>query len=75
MRARVRAGHAEGWGQGQRGLWDTAIVGDIRPARRHFQEAAGLTSEILYTQGAGETQRAVISGSVEVGVGAGSWAF
>jgi NitT/TauT family transport system substrate-binding protein len=31
----------------------------------------GLTLEILWTQGAGETQQAVISGSVEVGTGVG----
>jgi NitT/TauT family transport system substrate-binding protein len=31
----------------------------------------GLTLELLYTQGGGETQQAVISGSVEIGVAAG----
>jgi NitT/TauT family transport system substrate-binding protein len=54
---------------GQRGLWDTAIS-DIGQRAGIFQEARP-TLEILYTQGAGETQQAVISGSVEIGVGAG----
>src|SRR5262245_7177064 len=54
---------------GQRGLWDTAIseVGQ----RSGIFKKHGLDLEILYTQGAGETQQAVISGSVEIGVGAG----
>src|SRR4029077_17023866 len=54
---------------GQRGLWDTAIS-DVGQRAGIFKKH-GLTLEILYTQGAGETQQAVISGSVEVGVGAG----
>src|SRR3954453_11942688 len=54
---------------GQRGLWDTAIS-DIGQRAGIFKKHS-LTLEILYTQGAGETQQAVISGSVEVGVGAG----
>src|SRR4249919_305306 len=54
---------------GQRGLWDTAIS-DIGQRAGIFKKH-GLVLEILYTQGAGETQQAVISGSVEVGVGAG----
>src|SRR5438445_10795228 len=54
---------------GQRGLWDTAIseVGQ----RAGIFKKQGLNLELLYTQGAGETQQAVISGSVEVGVGVG----
>ena len=31
----------------------------------------GLVLEIVYTQGAGETQQAVISGSVDIGIAAG----
>src|SRR3954470_23970109 len=54
---------------GQRGLWDTAIS-DIGQRAGIFKKH-GLTLEILYTQGAGETQQAVIAGSVDVGVGAG----
>src|SRR5262249_28118536 len=54
---------------GQRGLWDTAIseVGQ----RGGIFKKHGLSLEILYTQGTGETQQAVLSGSVEVGVGIG----
>src|SRR6266540_6871490 len=54
---------------GQRGLWDTSIseVGQ----RAGIFKKHGLTLELLYTQGAGETQQAVISGSVEIGVGVG----
>src|SRR6266705_3112820 len=51
---------------GQRGLWDTAIS-DVGQRAGIFKKH-GLTLELLYTQGAGETQQAVISGSVEVGV-------
>ena len=54
---------------GQRGLWDTSIS-DLGQRAGIFKKH-GLTLEILYTQGAGETQQAVISGGVEIGVGAG----
>ena len=54
---------------GQRGNWDTSIseVGQ----RAGIFKKHGLTLEILWTQGAGETQQAVISGSVDIGVAAG----
>jgi NitT/TauT family transport system substrate-binding protein len=54
---------------GQRGNWDTAIP--------HLGEKAGifkkhgLALELLYTSGGGETQQAVISGSVDIGTAAG----
>src|ERR1700756_626924 len=54
---------------GQRGNWDTSIseVGQLAGIfKRH-----GLVLEIVYTSGAGETQQAVISGSVDIGVAAG----
>ena len=54
---------------GQRGLWDTSIS-DIGQRAGIFKKH-GLTLEILYTQGAGETQQAVISGSVDLGIAAG----
>jgi NitT/TauT family transport system substrate-binding protein len=54
---------------GQRGLWDTSIS-DVGQRGGIFKKH-GLSLEILYTQGAGETQQAVISGSVEIGVGVG----
>ena len=54
---------------GQRGNWDTSIseVGQ----RAGIFKKHGILLEILWTQGGGETQQAVISGSVDVGVAAG----
>ena len=54
---------------GQRGLWDTSIS-DVGQRGGIFKKH-GLTLDIVYTQGSGETQQAVISESVEVGVGVG----
>jgi NitT/TauT family transport system substrate-binding protein len=54
---------------GQRGNWDTSVA-EIGQRAGIFKKQ-GLTLEILYTQGGGETQQAVISGSVDVGVAAG----
>ncbi len=54
---------------GQRGNWDTSVseVGQLAGIfKKH-----GLKLEIVYTSGAGETQQAVISGSVDLGIGAG----
>jgi NitT/TauT family transport system substrate-binding protein len=54
---------------GQRGNWDTSVseVGQLAGIfKKH-----GLTLDIVYTNGAGETQQAVISGSVDIGVAAG----
>ena len=55
---------------GQRGNWENAAPELGQQAgifRKH-----GLALEILYTQGGGETQQAVISGSVDIGVGVGT---
>jgi NitT/TauT family transport system substrate-binding protein len=54
---------------GQRGNWDTSVA-EIGQRGGIFKKQ-GLNLEILYTQGGGETQQAVISGSVEVGVATG----
>lgn len=54
---------------GQRGNWDTSVA-EIGQRMGIFKKQ-GLTLEILYTQGGGETQQAVISGSVDIGVAAG----
>jgi NitT/TauT family transport system substrate-binding protein len=54
---------------GQRGNWDTTIAETGQ--RGGIFKRNGLSLEILYTQGAGETQQAVISGSVEIGVAPG----
>src|SRR6266567_5651973 len=55
---------------GQRGNWENAAPELGQKAgifRKH-----GLSLELLYTQGAGETLQAVISGSVDVGIGVGT---
>jgi NitT/TauT family transport system substrate-binding protein len=54
---------------GQRGNWDTSIS-EIGQRLGIFKKH-GLELEILWTQGGGETQQAVISGSVEIGVATG----
>src|SRR3954451_6267764 len=54
---------------GQRGNWDTS-VSEIGQRAGLFKKH-GLTLELVYTQGAGETQQAVISGSVDIGIAAG----
>jgi NitT/TauT family transport system substrate-binding protein len=54
---------------GQRGNWDTS-VSELGQRAGIFKKH-GLTLEILYTQGGGETQQAVISGSVDLGIAAG----
>jgi len=54
---------------GQRGNWDTSIS-EIGQRVGIFKKH-GLVLEMVYTQGAGETQQAVIAGSVNIGIGAG----
>jgi NitT/TauT family transport system substrate-binding protein len=54
---------------GQRGNWDTTIA-EVGQRGGIFKKY-GLTLEILWTQGGGETQQAVISGSVDIGVAPG----
>ena len=54
---------------GQRGNWDTTIA-EVGQQAGIFKKH-GLTLEILWTQGGGETQQAVISNSVDIGVAPG----
>ena len=54
---------------GQRGNWENAAPELGQKAG--FFKKRGLTLELLYTQGAGETMQAVISGSVDLGIGVG----
>src|SRR2546430_16186947 len=54
---------------GQRGNWDTSIA-EVGQRAGIFKKH-GLILEILWTQGAGETLQAVISGSADIGVAAG----
>lgn len=54
---------------GQRGNWDTSV--SELGQRMGFFKKRGLALEILYTAGGGETQQAVLSGSVDLGLATG----
>ena len=54
---------------GQRGLWDSAIA-EIGVGAGIFRKH-NLELQTVYTSGGGETQQAVISGSVDIGVSPG----
>src|SRR5215471_15352435 len=54
---------------GQRGNWDTTVA-EVGQQAGIFKKH-GLKLEILWTQGGGETQQAVISASVDIGVAPG----
>jgi NitT/TauT family transport system substrate-binding protein len=55
---------------GQRGLWDSAIA-EVGTEAGIFARH-GLELQAFYTSGGGETQQAVISGSSDIGVSAGT---
>ena len=55
---------------GQKGFWDTSIA--AWGERAGLFKAEGLELDILYTDGGAQTQQAVISGSVQIGIGAGT---
>jgi NitT/TauT family transport system substrate-binding protein len=55
---------------GQRGNWDTAVA-ELGQRGGIFKKY-GLDLDILYTSGGGETQQAVLSRSVQIGVAAGT---
>jgi len=55
---------------GQRGSWETGIS-DLGQRAGIFKRHR-LELQIVYTQGSGETQQAVISGSVDIGIAAGT---
>jgi NitT/TauT family transport system substrate-binding protein len=55
---------------GQRGNWENSPP-ELGQKAGIFKKH-GLTLELLYTQGAGETLQAVISGSVDIGIGVGT---
>jgi len=54
---------------GQRGNWDTSI--SELCMRSGICKKHGVAVEILWTQGAGETQQAVIAGSADLGIAGG----
>jgi len=51
---------------GQRGNWDTAVA-ELGQQAGIFQKH-GLSLDILWTQGAGESQQALLSGSADIGL-------
>lgn len=55
---------------GQGGKWDASIT-ELGINKGIFKEH-GLDAEILYTQGGGETQQIVISGSADIGIAVGT---
>ncbi len=55
---------------GQRGVYENSVSELGQDAG--FFKKHGLQLETLYTQGGGETQQAVISGSVDIGIGVGT---
>lgn len=56
---------------GQRGNWENS-VSELGQDAGFFRKH-GLTLELLYTEGGGQTQQAVISGSVDIGIGVGTF--
>ena len=56
---------------GQRGNWENAVTELGQDAG--FFKKRGLVLDILYTEGGGQTQQAVISGSVDIGIGVGTY--
>ena len=57
---------------GQRGNWASSVA-EVGQRAGIFKKH-GLTLDLLYTQGSGETQQAVIAESVDVGIAAERWA-
>ena len=55
---------------GQRGNWASSVA-EVGQRAGIFKKH-GLTLDLLYTQGSGETQQAVIAESVDVGIAAGT---
>jgi NitT/TauT family transport system substrate-binding protein len=56
---------------GQRGNWEESVSELGQDAG--FFKKHGLILDLLYTEGGGQTQQAVISGSVDIGVGVGTY--
>jgi NitT/TauT family transport system substrate-binding protein len=56
---------------GQRGNWENSACELGQNAG--FFKKHGITLEILYTEGGGQTQQAVIAGSADIGIGVGTY--
>ena len=55
---------------GQRGNWETAVA--ELGQRADIFKKHGLTLDLLYTAGAGETLQTIISGAADIGIGVGT---
>ena len=56
---------------GQRGNWENSVCELGQNAG--FFKKQGITLELLYTEGGGQTQQAVIAGSADLGIGVGTY--
>jgi NitT/TauT family transport system substrate-binding protein len=56
---------------GQRGNWENSVC-ELGQNAGIFKKH-GITLELLYTEGGGQTQQAVISGSADIGIGVGTY--
>jgi NitT/TauT family transport system substrate-binding protein len=56
---------------GQRGNWENSVCELGQNAG--FFKKHGITLELLYTEGGGQTQQAVIAGSADIGIGVGTY--
>ena len=56
---------------GQRGNWENSVCELGQNAG--FFKKQGITLELLYTEGGGQTQQAVIAGSADIGIGVGTY--
>lgn len=54
----------------QKGLWDTTYMLYAEEAKGFFK-AAGIDMELLWTDGGADTQQAIISGSLDIGLNTG----
>ena len=55
---------------GQKGFWDTSVA--VWGERAGLFKQEGLDLDVLYTDGGAQTQQAVISGGVQIGIGVGT---
>lgn len=56
---------------GQRGNWENSVCELGQNAG--FFKKQGITLDLLYTEGGGQTQQAVIAGSADIGIGVGTY--
>jgi NitT/TauT family transport system substrate-binding protein len=54
----------------QKGLWDTTLIVYAEEAKGFFKEA-GIELDMMWTDGGADTQQAIISGSLDIGLSTG----